>query len=269
MNSLPEIKELQDSDKPLILVTNDDGYDSRGITALRAALQPLGWVLVVAPEQDQSGVGRKITINHPLRLRHIDRHRFGVNGTPVDCVRLGLHLLKDIRRPALLVSGINHGPNLGRDTGYSGTIGACLDAQIAGLDGLAVSAGRDGQGGFAIDAAARTAAEQAAKMLDAGPAGGVVWNLNVPYQGTGEVVTAPLDTRGFESRIEQGTDPRGKDYYWIGPYHPKIPTNAPTDMSVFYSGRTTLTPLRPNLTDMTQLVSDSSTQAATPIAAGK
>lgn len=255
MNNLPKLDELHGTGKPLILLTNDDGYASHGIQALHEALAPLGSIVVVAPEQDQSGVGRSITINRPLRLRHIDGLRFAVSGTPVDCVRLGLHLLGTQTRPALIVSGINHGPNLGRDTGYSGTVGACLDAQLLNISGLAVSAGRDGHGGFAIDAAAEKAAVQAARMLAEDTAAGTVWNLNVPMNCGPEMIKVPLDERGFESRMERGTDPRGKDYYWIGPYHPKIEPGDTTDMAVFYSGRATLTPLRPVLTNTTQLTS--------------
>lgn len=249
MEPFIDIAELAQIDSPLIFLTNDDGFAAAGIQALTKALSALGTVLVVAPEQDQSGVGRKITINRPLRLRRIAPLRYAVNGTPVDCVRLGLQLLGPNTRPRLVASGINHGPNLGGDVSYSGTIGACLDAQRMGLDGLAVSAGRDGQGGFAIQAAAERAAEQAASILTERDGGGIVWNLNVPHQVHGKTLAVPLDAGGFDTRIEQGTDPRGKDYFWIGPYHPKIGAGEATDMGRFYAGHATVTPLRPQLTD--------------------
>src|SRR6186997_2520093 len=124
---------------PRILVSNDDGYMSDGLRALAAAMEPLGEVWVVAPETEQSAASHAISIHRPLRIRQVRPRWFAVDGTPTDCSYIAVnHLMKD-GRPALMVSGINHGPNLADDVTYSGTVAAAMEASILGVPSIAFS----------------------------------------------------------------------------------------------------------------------------------
>src|SRR6476469_970461 len=123
-----------------ILITNDDGYHSEGIIALEQALSEIGDIFVVAPESEQSGASHSLTLARPLRIRQIDGRHWTVDGTPTDCVTLALNqILSADERPHICVSGINHGPNLGDDATYSGTVAGALEATILGVPGLAFS----------------------------------------------------------------------------------------------------------------------------------
>src|SRR4030095_13037303 len=128
------------SDRPRILITNDDGIHSEGIEALETAMQQIGEVYVVAPESEMSGASHSLTLARPLRIRQIDERHWTVDGTPTDCVTLALNLiLQPEQRPHICASGINHGPNLGDDATYSGTVAGAMEATILGLPGLAFS----------------------------------------------------------------------------------------------------------------------------------
>ena len=127
------------SERPRILVSNDDGYQSEGIRALAAAMEELGEVWAVAPEVEQSASSHAISIHRPLRLREVRPRWFAVDGTPTDCSWLGIHHVLKGRRPAIVVSGINHGPNLSDDVTYSGTVAAAMEAAIMGVPAIAVS----------------------------------------------------------------------------------------------------------------------------------
>src|SRR5436305_72937 len=128
------------TDRPRILITNDDGYHSDGIIALEQALSELGEVYVVAPTSEQSGASHSLTLGRPLRIRQIDGRHWTVDGTPTDCVTLALNqILAPCERPQICVSGINHGPNLGDDATYSGTVAGAMEATILGVPGLAFS----------------------------------------------------------------------------------------------------------------------------------
>ena len=122
----------------IILVTNDDGIRAEGLSALAEALSDLGHVIVVAPEQEQSASSHAITLDKPLRIKKHGKDRFGVSGTPTDCVLLASREILD-EKPGLLVSGINQGPNMGEDVTYSGTVAAALEGGIMGIPSIAVS----------------------------------------------------------------------------------------------------------------------------------
>src|SRR5262245_4097560 len=143
------------SERPRILVSNDDGYASAGIQSLTEALEPLGEVWVCAPESEQSAASHAISIYRPLRIREVRPRCYAVDGTPTDCSWIGInHILKD-RRPALLVSGINHGPNLADDVTYSGTVAAAMEASLLGVPAIAMSLAA--RGSFDFGPAARFA----------------------------------------------------------------------------------------------------------------
>src|ERR1041385_8832783 len=161
----------------VILVTNDDGIHASGLMALAGALEELGEVYVVAPDREQSAVGHALTLHRPLRVDTVGERRFAINGTPSDCVNLGiLGLLPE--KPVLVASGINHGTNLGEDVTYSGTVSAAMEGTLLGVVSMAVSLAEPEGGGF--DEAARVARAVATRLLVEGLPPSTLLNVNVP-----------------------------------------------------------------------------------------
>ncbi len=236
--------------RPLILLSNDDGVHAAGLNALRAALAPLGELWVVAPEAEQSGVGHAITLHRALRLRTLEDRVFSVDGTPTDCVYLALHKVLP-RMPDLVVSGINHGGNLGDDVLYSGTVGAALEAAHHGLPAVAVSRVSAHSHPSDFDVAAAFAARVTAQVLEKRLDPGVVLNVNVPKRATLDsgFAVCSLGKHSWRPVVDERKDPRGKPYFWIGgPWagHDDVPG---TDCHAIHRGVISITPLRANLTD--------------------
>ena len=173
---------------PLILVSNDDGVHSAGIAALAEALRDLGQVVVVAPDRERSAVSHSLTLHRPLRVEEIGPGRYAVDGTPTDCVNLGVNGILP-RRPALVVSGINKGANLGDDVTYSGTVSAAMEGTLLGLPAFAISL--LGRGDFRFEVAARFARRLAAWVFERGLPPDTLLNVNVPAPLDGEPI------RGF------------------------------------------------------------------------
>jgi len=235
--------------QPTILISNDDGYYAEGLQALRDALSPLGRVISVAPDKDNSGVSHKITIHTALRLRDVGPDSYTVSGTPVDCIHLALHGVLDGKLPDVMVSGINHGLNLGEDTAYSGTVGAAYEAFTHGIPALAISAGRDGDEGYAFENAGRVAHQLVKSHLEGDPfLGETLWNANVPPGPISGFRVVKLDKRSFQSSIVKRLDPRGQPYYWMGPYDPVFDNEADTDHAAYRNGFVSVTPLKVEMT---------------------
>ncbi len=202
-------------ERPCILVSNDDGHASEGIRNLFEALEPLGEVIVCAPESEQSAASHAISLYRPLRIREIRPRWYAVDGTPTDCSWIGInHILKD-RKPTLMVSGINHGPNLADDVTYSGTVAAAMEASILGVPAIAFSLAS--RGGFDFKPAARFARSLVAAALAQSLPPHMLLNVNVPggIDPEGYVVTR-LGKHSYGSEIVEKLDPRGRKYYWIG-----------------------------------------------------
>ena len=198
-----------------ILVTNDDGIASPGVHALATALRVLGDVWVVAPDRERTAVGHAVTLHKPLRITNIDRRVFMVNGTPVDCVNLALAKVLP-GQPALIVSGINRGVNLGDDVMYSGTVSAALEGTILGIPSMAVS--QEGLNSFRFEVGARYAARVADQVLRHGLPPETILNVNipdVPARSIKGVRVTCLSRRRFDNPIVEKVDPRGRKYYWI------------------------------------------------------
>src|SRR3989454_1174250 len=160
---------------PSLLVTNDDGVHAPGLAALEAALAELGDVYVLAPEREQSACGHALTLHRPLRPERLGERRFSVNGTPSDCVNLGvLGFLPE--RPVLVVAGVNHGSNLGDDVTYSGTVSAAMEGTLLGVPSLAVSVANGGD----VDTAATLARMLVTRILVTGLPRKTFLNVNVP-----------------------------------------------------------------------------------------
>jgi 5'-nucleotidase len=234
---------------PIILVSNDDGHQAAGLQALAAAMEPLGEVYVVAPEAEQSAASHAISIHRPLRIREVRPRWYAVDGTPTDCSYLGInHLLKD-RRPALMVSGINHGANLADDVTYSGTVAAAMEASLLGVPAIAFSlvARHD----FDFTAAAAFARGLATAALAHPLPASMLLNVNVPPGAAvrGYAVTR-LGKHSYGFDVIEKTDPRGRKYYWIGGneyQHQDIPGSDCN--AVLRDGLVSVTPLQLDLTD--------------------
>jgi len=180
-------------------------------------MAPLGEVWVVAPDRERSGISQAITLDDPLRYRSYEgRERwFSVNGTPTDCTYLAMHHLLADRRPDLVVSGINHGSNLGNDAHYSGTVAGAREGLASGVPSLAFSL--VGFGAFDFTVAARFAQALAKQVLEQGLPDGVLLNVNVPQDPTGGYAVCAQGHRAYEGlRISDRKDPRGRPYVWIG-----------------------------------------------------
>ena len=232
---------------PKILLTNDDGIHAEGIAALEAALRPLGEVYVVAPESEMSGASHSLTLARPLRIRQVDERHWTVDGTPTDCVVMALNqILGPDQWPDICCSGINHGPNLGDDATYSGTVAGALEATILGIPGLAFSyCSRQ----IDFDESARVAHAVTEQALRDGIPAGTLLNVNVPR---GVPKGFRVTKQGFKNAkpvISAHTDPRGKPYYWIGEVREGFRAEGGTDFEAIDEGCVSITPMRSDLTN--------------------
>jgi 5'-nucleotidase len=230
---------------PVILVTNDDGIHAQGLLALAEALVPLGDVFVVAPDREQSAVGHALTLHRPLRVDKVGERRFAVNGTPSDCVNLGvLGLLPE--PPVLVVSGINHGSNLGDDVTYSGTVSAAMEGTLLGVASMAVSQAEGETAGF--EAAGRVAQLVAARLLVEGLPAKTLLNVNVPRGEVSGIRMTRLGHRVYREKVIEEVDPRGRPYYWIGAGPPEWQEDEASDIAAVHAGLASVTPLHLDLT---------------------
>lgn len=233
-----------------ILITNDDGYHSEGIIALENALAEIADVYVVAPASEMSGASHSLTLARPLRIRQIDARHWTVDGTPTDCVTLALNrILTADERPAICVSGINHGPNLGDDATYSGTVAGAMESTILGVPGLAFSLSANRSHDFTESA--KVARELTEKALNDGLPPGTLLNINVPK---GVPKGFRVTKQGFKNArpiISEHIDPRGKPYYWIGEARDGFHTDEEggTDFEAIEDGFVSVTPMRSDLTN--------------------
>lgn len=233
-----------------IMVTNDDGIHAAGILALAEALRELGTVTVVAPDRERSAAGHSLTLHSPLRVFELRPGFFAVDGTPTDCVNMGIHNLLPIR-PDLVVSGINHGHNLGDDVTYSGTVAAAMEANLMGIPAIAVSLGTFERHGH-FEAAAQVAVRVARQVLANGLPADTFLNVNIP-DCPAEEMQPPLitrqGTRSFVGKIVDKTDPRGRKYYWIGSEEPDFNDEPGTDFHALNRNHVSITPLHLDLTN--------------------
>ena len=206
--------------KPLILVTNDDGIGSKGIKSLVEVAKQYGDVLVVAPDSPQSGMGHAITINHPLRLNKSNAHgeitAYSCSGTPVDCVKLAIYeVLK--RKPDFLVSGINHGSNCSTNVLYSGTMSAAIEGALEGIPSIGFSL-LDFERDADFDGSKETAKKVLGKVIDKGMPKGMCLNVNIPKLKSSDIKGIKICRQAkasWEDKFDARKDQFGKDYYWL------------------------------------------------------
>jgi 5'-nucleotidase len=230
-----------------ILVTNDDGIYSEGIKLLAEALGAEGRVVVVAPDREQSATSHSLTLHRPLRIRQLEEDWWAVDGSPTDCVNLGiLHLFKD-EPPDLVASGINFGSNLGDDVTYSGTVSATFESSLLGIPSLAFSQ-KVGKG-FSFERGARFARRMVHELFSSGGvAADLLLNVNFPDGEFGGVEITRLGRRVYQQSIIERTDPRGRKYYWIAGT-PEWKEEEGTDFAAIDAGKVSITPLHLDLTD--------------------
>ena len=227
----------------IVLLTNDDGVHAAGLAALAGALDGLADVYVLAPEREQSACGHSLTLHRPLRVEPVHERWFAVNGTPSDCVNLGvLGFLP--ARPVLVVSGINHGTNLGDDVTYSGTVSAAMEGILLGVPSIAVSLVSGGD--FAE--AGRAARLVAARVLVEGLPPKTLLNVNVPADPPRGIRVTRLGHRVYSGKIVEQIDPRGRTHYWIGGGEPAWELLDGSDMAAVNEGFVSVTPLHMDLT---------------------
>lgn len=232
---------------PRILVTNDDGIFSEGIKLLAEALAEVGDVTVVAPDREQSASGHALTLTRPLRMQKVEDRRYAVDGTPTDCVNLGvLSVLKD-QLPDFVASGINFGMNLGDDVTYSGTVSAGFEGTLLGIPSVAFS--QEIAEGFSFRPAALFARDLfriLVEQRDSLPKD-LLLNVNVPAGPIQGISFTRLGRRVYKQAIVEKLDPRGRKYYWIHGV-PQWEKATGTDYEAVASGRISITPLHLDLT---------------------
>lgn len=232
----------------LILVTNDDGIHSPGIIALSQALKTLGQVVVVAPDRERSAVGHALTLHSPLRAEELCADMYAVDGTPTDCVNLGIHGFLG-KKPDLVVSGINRGGNLGDDITYSGTVSAALEATLMGVPALAVSLESTSFSLEDFRLAACFSARLGGKILQRGLPQDTFLNVNVPAGIPRGVELTRQGKRRYAEAVVEKIDPRGRKYYWIGGGESGFQDVEGTDFHAVAAGKISITPLHLDLTN--------------------
>ena len=236
------------SDRPFILLSNDDGVRAPGIQALADALASVADLLVAAPDRERSAAGHSISLDHPLRAEQLRPGVYAIDGTPVDCVYLALHHLVP-RKPDLVLSGINNGFNLGSDVFYSGTVAAALEGALRGIPAMALSLERRKPQDFTF--AADFARELVVDVLGRGPAAlapGTFLNVNFPAGPVQGLRTTRMGRRIYRDQVSVREDLRGRAYYWIGGPEEKGEDDPESDCTAIQEGVVSVTPIGLDLT---------------------
>lgn len=232
------------------LVTNDDGVHARGLAVLAGVAAELGQVTVVAPDREQSATSHSLTLHRPVRATRLPDGRFTVDGTPTDCVMLALGALMP-DKPAFLLSGINHGPNMGEDVLYSGTVSAAMEGLTAGVPSIAISfAGGDLDVLDSQGPILRRLLEQIVAVPDFPKE--TLLSVNLPPRPASEVKgirVTTLGTRAFSEEIMQMHDPWGRPIYWIGGGRVSWSGSDDSDFRAVHDGYVSVTPLHVDLTN--------------------
>ncbi len=243
-----------DGEGPVILVSNDDGVRSEGIEALAAAMKELGTVYVIAPDRERSAASHSLTLTHPLRVEKISNRVYSVDGTPTDCVNLGVNGILRGKKIDLLVSGINKGANLGDDITYSGTVSAAIEGTLLGIPSIAISLVTRTR--FRFDTASAVATDVANRVLKKGLPDDTLLNINVPNVPRDEIPGVRITRQGkrvYGDMIVEKRDPRGRKYYWIGGDNLNSEEIPGSDLEAIEEGYISLTPIHLDLTNYAAL----------------
>lgn len=250
---------MNSNEQPVILVTNDDGYKSKGIAALIEMVKPFGRLVVVAPDSVQSGKSHSITIENPLRLfHHVSEPNldiYSLTGTPVDCVKMAINRILP-QKPALIVSGINHGSNASASVFYSGTIGATLEGCLYGIPSIGFSILNYGPSPD-FSASIKYGQKIVERILAEGLPVNCCLNINIPDLPADKIkgVKVVRQNRGvWREKLEQRFDPHGCDYYWLtGYFENGEPDATGTDEWALANGYISVVPTQPDFTHYAQI----------------
>jgi 5'-nucleotidase len=237
-----------------ILLTNDDGIGAPGLAVLADIAAELAHeVWIVAPQHDQSGVSHAISLHHPLRVATEGERRYGVTGTPGDCVVMGVcHLMRDAP-PDLILSGVNRGANMGMETVFSGTVGGAMTGMMLGIPSIGLSQAFSDRGRVPWDVARTLGAGVVRQLLAIGWSAETCLNVNFPDRPVAEVGPPTLCRQGVGlisgMNVESGTDPRGIDYHWINFRRAPREQGPDSDADAIDAGRIAVTPIRYDRTD--------------------
>ena len=241
-----------DLKKAQVLVCNDDGINAPGLKLLEKVLTSLAReVWVAAPETEQSAVSHSLTLRRPLRIRKLSARHFALDGTPTDCVLMGINEIMKSTPPDLVVSGVNRGGNLGEDVTYSGTVAAAMEGTLLGVPSVALSqVYADGHPVKWATAEKWTATVLKKLTAESWPPG-VLINVNFPDVTAGRVTGIEVTRQGrrkIGSELVWGTDPRGEPYYWIGAQRREEKYSPGIDLEAISRGAISITPLTMDLT---------------------
>jgi 5'-nucleotidase len=229
-----------------ILLSNDDGYQARGLRTLAEHLAPLAEIVIVAPDRNRSGASNSLTLETPLRVERVDRNLYYVNGTPTDCVHIAITGLLE-EQPDILISGINHGANLGDDVLYSGTVAAAMEGRYLGIPSIAVSLVGGEHFATAAELVRRLVERNATDPLPTD----AILNVNVPDLPAADVKGIRVTRLGFRHKSEpavKALDPHNRPIYWIGPAGAGQDAGPGTDFHAIASGYVSVSPVKVDLT---------------------
>lgn len=231
-----------------ILLSNDDGYQARGLRTLAEHLKSVAEVVVVAPDRNRSGASNSLTLETPLRVERVDDNLYYVNGTPTDCVHIAITGLFE-REPDMLISGINNGANLGDDVLYSGTVAAAMEGRFLGIPSIAVSLVLNGREHY------ETAAELVRRLVERNDTDPLptdaILNVNVPDVPFAELKGVRVTRLGFRHKSEpavKALDPHNRPIYWIGPAGAGQDAGPGTDFHAIAEGFVSVSPIKVDLT---------------------
>ncbi len=238
----------------LILITNDDGIHAEGINALAHEIKKIADVILVAPDREQSASSHSFTMNRPLRINEYNENMYACDGTPTDCVMLGVHGILKHKLPDLLLSGINHGANMGEDITYSGTVAAAIEGSILGIPSIAIS-NTNGEDKKSYRLAAKFISKFVKQIDKLKLINGSFLNINLPELNGDKFIdyafTSPAQ-RVYNDIIIEKTDPRGKNYYWIA--GDCVWRNIEgSDYEAVSNGKVSISPLKVNFADLEEL----------------
>lgn len=238
-----------------ILITNDDGINAPGLaSAERIARELTDNVWVVAPETDQSGLAHSLTLSHPLRLRKLDDRKFAVNGTPTDCVIMGVRELMD-EPPDIILSGVNSGQNIADDVTYSGTVAGAIEGALLGIKSIALSQAynfEEGTRNVKWETCERLAPEIIERLCEVEFPAKTLININFPNCDADEISGIGMARQGAFTHglfMEKRYDGRGFPYYWLKFGREASDHKPDTDISILRENRISITPLKLDLTD--------------------
>ena len=227
-----------------ILITNDDGIYAPGLKILFRHSQELGKTVIIAPEHDNSAASHSLTMNRPLYVKEIDANSYTINGTPTDCVTIGIGKILS-QKPNLVISGINPGPNLGDDVSYSGTVSAAIESTMLGIPSIAISLAAESEP-VHYETAAVFIVRLAKIILENGLPRDTLLNVNVPNTTPDKINGIAFTRRGrrlYEDAIKETFDPWGRKHYWIGGGTPSFDAGEDTDSAAISVNKISITPM--------------------------